>query len=394
MKRVLVILVIFGIAGALSVTFTSAGAQGVGVVKIGEIEAQTGPNAIYGWMSSQGLAMAVREINDAGGFQVKGKTYTLQLMAPDTRGDPKEALVHLKRMLEVEQVRYVFGPFLSNVFLTVRPYAQQFNGKFLMMGGATRIHDYIGTPGHDFLIRTWNWDVGPHGFGALMADYAAKNLGMKKVALLLQNDQGGKVMEDIYAELFKQRGIAYRIDYFEPGTKDFSPFLAKIAAWKPDFLFPGYSDSYLYDIVRQATESGLIKKFFLTRGSLGPGLKNENTIDQYIVYVPKYFEEAEKTQPKVRKFIGAYKTFYKRDFPYDQAPLCSSSCYDHVYMLVEAMKRAGTVDDVAAVKRALLGMTYDGLWKLQFDPRGEEIFDFDIVVLKKGGAVQAFHITP
>ena len=374
--------------------FGFAPAYGQEVVKIGQIEAQTGPNAIYGWMSSQGVPIAVDEINKAGGFQVGNKTYKLQLVALDTRGDPKEAAVHLKRLLEVEGAKFVFGPFLSNVFLTVRPYAQQFNGKFLMWGGATRIHDYVGTPGHEFLMRTWNWDVGPGGFGELMVDHLIKTAGVKKIAMLIQNDQGGKVLEDIYVPLFKKKGIEYRLDYFEPGTKDFSPVLAKIAAWKPDFLFTSYADSYLYDIVRQATEAGQLRKFFLVRGSLGPGLKNKDGIDEYLVYVPKYFEEAEKKDAKVQKFVAAYKAFHRRDFPYDQAPLCSSSCYDHVYMLVEAMKKAGTVDDVAAVRKQLQSMTYDGMWKLRFDERGEEVFNFDIVRLKKGGAIEVIHINP
>jgi branched-chain amino acid transport system substrate-binding protein len=363
------------------------------VVKIGQIEAQTGPNAIYGWMSSQGTALAVDEINKAGGFKVGSKTYKLQLIALDTRGEPKEASVQLKRLVEVDQAKYIFGPFLSNVFLAVRPYAAELNGKILMWGGATRIHDYVGTPGHEFLMRTWNWDAGANGFGELMVDQLAKQ-GVKKIALLYQNDQGGKVMEDIYVAMFKKKGIEARLDYFEPGTKDFSTVLAKIATWKPDYLFPGYADSYIYDIVRQATETGQLKKFFLVRGSLGPGLKNKDALDEYMVYVPKYFEEAEKKDPKVQKFIKAYKDFYKRDFPYDQAPLCSSSCYDHVYMLVEAMKKAGTVDDPAAVKKALLGMTYEGLWTIRFDDKGEEIFNFDVVRLKKGGALEVTHINP
>src|SRR5439155_1438548 len=54
----------------------SVGAQDV--VKLGQIEAQTGPNAIYGWMSSQGTALAVDEVNKAGGFSVGGKAYKLQ----------------------------------------------------------------------------------------------------------------------------------------------------------------------------------------------------------------------------------------------------------------------------------------------------------------------------
>ena len=381
------------LASIVAVVLAATAAEAQNVVKLGQIEAQTGANAIYGWMSSQGTALAVDEINKTGGFTVGGKTYTLQLIALDTRGEPKEASVQLKRLIEVDGAKYIFGPFLSNVFLAIRPYAAEFNGKILMWGGATRIHDYVGTPGHDFLMRTWNWDAGANGFGELMVDGLAKQ-GVKKIALLYQNDQGGKVMEDIYVAMLKKKGIEARLDYFEPGTKDFSTVLAKIAAWKPDYLFPGYADSYIYDIVRQATETGQLKKFFLVRGSLGPGLKNKDALDEYMVYVPKYFEDAEKKDPKIQKFIKAYKDFYKRDFPYDQAPLCSSSCYDHVYMLVEAMKKAGTVDDPAAVKKALMSMTYEGLWRLRFDEKGEEIFNFDVVRLTKGGAIEVTHINP
>jgi branched-chain amino acid transport system substrate-binding protein len=194
--------------------------------------------------------------------------------------------------------------------------------------------------------------------------------------------------------LFKAAGIDLQIELFEPGTKDFSAPLAKLAAGKPDYLFPGYTDAVLYDIVRQATETGLFTRFFLVRGSMGPGLKNKDQIDDYIAYLPKYFEIAEKTEPKVQKFISAYKAFYKRDFPYDQAPLCSSSCYDHVYMLVEAMKRAGTVDDVAKVKKEMLSFTYPGMWNIRYDSTGEAVFGFDVIHMKKGGAITTTHIEP
>jgi branched-chain amino acid transport system substrate-binding protein len=371
-----------------------AGAQAQDVVKIGQIEAQTGANAIYGWMGSQGVPMAVDEINKAGGFKVGDKTYKLELISLDTRGDPKEATIQLKRLLEQDHARFVFGPFLSNVFVTVLPYAKQFNGKFLLLGGATRIHDFVGKPEHDFIIRTWNWDAGPNGFGARMVDYLIATAAPKKVAMLFQNDQGGKVLGEIYEPLFKAKGIETVTEYFDPGTKDFTPVLAKLAAFKADYLFPGYSDAPLYDIVRQATEGNFIRKFFLVRGSLGPGMKNKDGIEDYIVYVPKYFEEAEKTTAAVKKFIEAYKAFHKRDFPYDQAPLCSSSCYDHVYMLVEAMKKAGTVEDVGKIRAALLSTSYSGLWTIKFDANGEQIFDFDIAHLKKGGAIKITRVEP
>jgi branched-chain amino acid transport system substrate-binding protein len=386
MSRVLFVAAVLAILGV-----PMASAQEV--VKIGQIEAQTGTLASYGWMGVQGAGLAVDEINRAGGFKVGNKTYKLQLISPDTRANPQEALIQLKQLLEQEKVKYVFGPFLTNVFNGIEPYATQNNGKFLMMGGATAMHAALAAPNHEYILRTWNWDSGPSGFGQLMVDYL-KNQGVKKVAMLFQNDAFGKVAVDIYTPIFKSKGIDLQVELFEPGTKDFSAPLSKLAAGKPDYLFPGYTDAVLYDIVRQATETGLFKRFFLVRGSMGPGLKNKDLIDDYIAYLPKYFEEAEKKEPKVQQFIASYKKFYKREFPYDQAPLCSSSCYDHVYMLVEAMKRAGTVDDVAKVKKELMSFTYHGIWNIRYDSTGEAVFGFDVVHMKKGGAITSTHVEP
>ena len=380
-------------AAAIAAAFTASSAAAQDVVKIGQIEAQTGPLATYGWMGFQGAKLAIEEINKSGGFKVGAKTYKLELVAHDTRGNPQEALIQMKQLLEQAKVKYVFGPFLTNVFNGIEPYATQNNGKFLMMGGATAIHAQLGTPNREYLMRTWNWDAGEAGFGQLMVDYLKKQ-GPKKAAMLFQNDAFGKVAVDIYTPIFKAAGIDLAIELFEPGTKDFSAPLAKLAAGKPDYLFPGYVDSVLYDIVRQATETGLYKNFFTVRGSMGPALKNKDLIDNYIAYLPKYFEEAEKKEPKAKAFVAAYKAAYKGDFPYDQAPLCSSSCYDHVYMLVEAMKKAGTVDDVAKVKAALMSTTYNGVWNIRYDKTGEAVFGFDVLHMKKGGSITSTHIEP
>ena len=380
-------------AVSLAVIAWTAAASAQSIVKIGEIEAQTGALNTYGWMSSQGMRMAVDEINKAGGFDVAGKKYKLELVNPDTQGNPQQALIQLKKMLEEDKIKYVFGPFLTNVFKGIEGYAKPHNGEFLLMGGATQIHYELGKPGNEYLIRTWNWDAGPSGFGTLMVDYLKKK-GVKKVAMLMQNDAFGHVAADIYREAFKSAGIGFQENWFEPGTKDYSAVLSKIGADKPDYLFPGYTDAVLYDIVQQATQLG-ITNFWLVRGSLGPALKNKDYIDDYVAYIPKYFEEAQNNEPKVKKFVEAYKAFYKtKDFPYDQAPLCSSSCYDQVYMLVEAMKRAGTVDDVAKVKQALQSFTYEGLWNIRYDKTGEEVINFDIVDVQKGGKITVTHQQP
>jgi branched-chain amino acid transport system substrate-binding protein len=64
---------IVSVAAAIA-SFASLPAGAQEVVKLGEIEAQTGSLNTYGWMSAQGTRMAVDKINKDGGFQVGGKT--------------------------------------------------------------------------------------------------------------------------------------------------------------------------------------------------------------------------------------------------------------------------------------------------------------------------------
>src|SRR5262249_45032537 len=160
-----------------------------------------------------------------------------------------------------------FGPFLTNASNGIEPYATQNNGKFLMMGGATAINPKLGQPDHDHLLRTWNWDAVPSGLDQLLVDYLSMHEA-RKVAMLFQTHAFGKIAVGLCAPILKQAGIDLRFELFEPGAKDFAAPLAKLGAGKPDFLFPGYTDAVLYDIVRQATETVPFKRFFLVRGSM------------------------------------------------------------------------------------------------------------------------------
>ena len=225
------------VAAAAATCVLSGAALSQTSVRLGELEAQTGAINTFGWMSSQGTRLAVDEINKAGGFEVGGKKYVFDLHQVDTRGEPREATVQFRKMME-EKIPYVFGPFLSNVFNAIRPIAEQNDGKFLMLGGGTSLHDALGKPNTSFLMRTWNWDAGPQGFGTLMVQYI-KKLGARKVAMLFQNDAAGRVAVDIYKRIFSDADIELSVDMFEPGTKDFTSSLAKIAATNLTICFQG-----------------------------------------------------------------------------------------------------------------------------------------------------------
>lgn len=378
------------VCSAAIFTFVVASVARADVVLIGQIEAQTGPVASYGLMSVRGVAMAADEINKAGGFKVNGKTYTLAVKSDDTRGDPKEGVIQIKKLLEQDKVKFVFGPTTSGVFATVMPYAERMNGKFLWLNGASRGHAIVGTPNFSSYIRTWNWVSGKDGTGTRLTEYVKKTLAPKKIGMLFPNHEGGKVTAEVVTELLKESKVDYVVEFYDVSVKDFGPSLSKLASQGADVLVPGIGtdEAAVSDMIRQAAEGNYFKKFVAYNGGiLSPGLRNKDLIDVYIFDTPKYFQQAEKTEPKVKKFVEDYKKAYKEDFPYSLAPTCVTACYDHVFMLVKAMQAAGSVDDIAKIRAAFLKNTYEGVWTLGFDEKGEQRIDFDIVHMVKGGNI-------
>ena len=66
----------------------------------------------------------------------------------------------------------------------------------------------------------------------------------------------------------------------------------------------------------------------------------------------------------------------------------------HTTVLIEAMKKARSVTDVAAIKKELLSITYEGLWTQKFDPTGAGIHSYEIAELRKGGALKLNLVKP
>ncbi len=381
-----------GLAAVIGLGLASAEAQNT--VKIGEIEAQTGPLNTYGWMSAQGMRMAVDEINKAGGFAVAGKTYTLELLNPDTQGNPQQALIELKKMLEEEQVRFVFGPFLTNIYKGIEPYATGFGGKFLLIGGATAIHFDLGKPQHGYLIRSLELGRGSRRLRLAHGGRTSRSAAPRKWRCSCRTTPSATSRATSTRRSSKRRASPSRRSGSSPAPPTSRACSPRSRPPSPTISSPATPTPCSTTSCARRPRSGLTR-FWLVRGSLGPGLKNKEALDDYIIYIPKYFEEAEKSEPKVKKFIADYKAFYKTaDFPYDQAPLCSSSCYDHVFMLVEAMQKAGTRRRRGEGEGGPALLHLRGLWNMRFDASGEEVFNFDVVDIKKGGKIEVTHFAP
>ena len=94
-----------GTALAAAISASAAGALAQEVVNIGWTGPLSGGAALYGKNTLSGLELSAKEINDAGGFEVGGKKYTLNIVPLDDKYSPSEAAVNAKRLREVRTPR-------------------------------------------------------------------------------------------------------------------------------------------------------------------------------------------------------------------------------------------------------------------------------------------------
>lgn len=355
----------------------SATAQS-GVVKLGVIGSLTGPHSGWDSPASEGVRMAVSEINAKGGLAVGGKKYTFSIVEEDAQSKPDVAASAAQKLLSDDDIRFVVGVLTSTPGVPVAN--QMARAKVLYIGGFTAMDGLVGTPGKELMLRALASDaIVAKGFVP-----AAKSvLEARRIGMLLPNDDVSKSIVDTYTPLFKQNGVeVVMVEHFQPGTTDFAPVLRKFQNQQLDSMFIGYSDPDAEAIIRQSLEvGGLPKKFAYRGGSGAPALKYANQIDAFLWQILTR-DLASPSDDKVKEWIGRYKAFTKKDV--SAQTYWALTFYDSIFMLAKAIEQAGAVNDPAAVATKLKGMRYDGVRRMSYDEKGHAITDIDIGILKSG----------
>jgi branched-chain amino acid transport system substrate-binding protein len=345
-------------------------------VKIGLIGSLTGPHSGWDVPASEGLRMAVSEINAAGGFTVAGKRYSFAIVEEDAQSKPDAAAAAAQKLLSDDDIHAVFGVLTSTPGMAAAvPIGK---AKVLYVGGFTSLDTLIGTPGHELFLRALDSDAiaaGP------FVQEVVKEFGVKKIGMLLPNEDVSKSIVKTYQPLFEKAGVqVLMVEYFQPGTTDFAPVLRKFQRQGLDGLFIGYSDPDAEAIVRQSLEVGDLPTRFIYRGGSGaPAAKYASRIDGFAWQIlTRDLDTA--SDPKVKGWIDRYKAFTKKDVT--PTTYWALAFYDTLFMLARAMEAADSVTDAKAIASKLQGMHYDGVRAMNFDAQGHARTDIDIGFIK------------
>jgi branched-chain amino acid transport system substrate-binding protein len=342
--------VAIGAVNAANEAAQPAKAESKDPIVIGHYGSLTGAEATFGQSTSEGIRLAIRELNAAGGIDGR----MVELKEYDTKGDPKEANLAVTRLVKSDKVVAVLGEVASGLSLAAAPVCQK-AGVPMISPSSTNVRV---TKVGDMIFRVCFIDPF-QGFAC--AKFASENLKATKAAMLY--DQKAPYSVDLAKEFKKafekMGGKVVAEQTYSGGDGDFTAQLTNIAASKPDVLFvPGYYT----DVGNIALQ---VRKLGITCPMLGgDGWDSEQlgkTAGKAIegsFYSNHYAPDQPDEQ--VKQFISKYQGAYGGKTPDGLAALG----YDAANILFDAMKRAKSTDGkklrdaIAATKdfKAVTGM--------------------------------------
>ena len=359
---------------------SSAKASGDSIT-IGTVTTNSGTAAAYGEAEVKGFELAVSEINAKGG--INGKKVKLESM--DDKGDATEASNAYNKLAGDNNVLAVAGPTISATTAAVAPLADQ--SKLVTIAPAAT-SDSIETG--NYLFRTCFKDSYQ---GEVAARFAAENLKVKKVAVLYgTGDPYSSGVGEAFAKAAEKLGLEV-VDKESSSSADdteYSSQLQKIQASGAELLYAPYYYSvagpYIIPQARSVGFEGYV---------MGPdgydGLKLTGDKSQYNkTYYTTHYSADDNTNTKVQDFIKSYKSKNNAE-PNTFAALG----YDTIYMIKQAIEKAGKNATREDVRNAVASMTFDGVTgKFTMDKSGSPTKSVIVLEMKDGKPVYNTTVQP
>ncbi|WP_373657743.1 ABC transporter substrate-binding protein [Sporomusa acidovorans] len=311
-------------------------------IKIGGNFELTGSVANYGKQAVNGIQLAIKQANAAGG--INGKQ--IKLVMADNKSEAAEATNAITKLITQDKVVTVLGPATSSNTIATLQVSQDNKVPLITPTGTSE------------KITVDNGKTRPYAFrscfidplqGTIMANFASNTLKAKTAAIYIDSSSDySKGLAQSFESVFtKNGGQILGQEAFLQKDQDFKSTLTKIKAMNPDVVFlPAYYEE-VGKIVKQAREMGMNMPFLGADGwddakvvEIAGAAPLNNT------YFCSHFS-SQDTDPNVVKFREAYKQ------EYNQEPgVFAALGYDAGLFLIDALKRANSTDP-AKIRDAL-----------------------------------------
>jgi branched-chain amino acid transport system substrate-binding protein len=349
-----------GSSGSSSSGSSSSG-TGTGTVTIGTETGLTGADQAVGVPQENGIALAADQINAAGGFTVAGKKYKINIVSEDDTSTPTVGVEVVQKLLG-QNVHFLLGVLSSDVVQAFLPIISTNSSLITIASGAA----LPSLTTHPNIFRS----ASPTTQDTAMDLNYIKQRGWKTIGIFTDRTHAGYVEETpIEDKMLGSIGVKIvDSEEYTIGDTQYGAQLSKMLAKHPQVIdLRGYATDALR-IVIQARQLGYTGPFITTSGPIAAEVTSENATkymnNVYSLSTPGVLEiagaPAGKYPAATIAAAKALSTAYQAKFK--SAPgLLTGFSYGTLYVLVQAMKDAGSTTNISAISTALEKLTYSSV---------------------------------
>jgi len=341
-------------------------------LRVGFLTVKTGPLAAGGAQQEEGAALFVKE---RGGMLAGRK---VELITADTAGNPSIARTRAQELVERNKVHAMIGPLATNEALAIDDYVRQSEVPMITTTSSATV---------DAKTRKLNpWVL--HAFGTApqvtyaLGDYAAKTLGLKRVAIVAEDFTYGYEGAGGFQLTFEAAGGKVVQKIWPPlNQPEYGPIVAQI---KPDVdaVYMGFAGSNPLRFLKTYSDYGLKATI--------PVLGNTTSTDEGILrsmgeealgVVTAGWYAAGLDTPDNQKFVAGIRAQFGRD-----PGFYTAGPYTALLILEAALAAVGgKAEDKAPFLKALHEVRLSGgpVGPIRLDEFGTPIMDIHIRRVEK-----------
>jgi branched-chain amino acid transport system substrate-binding protein len=328
--RKLLLVMVLGIVVSVFLGAGQGNAQQKAPYPVGLVSDLTGRMSDMGTAVKRGMEIAVERVNAGGG--VNGR-----LLKPtyyDGESDPSKAVLHTKRLIEVDKAIMVTGYNLSGSTMASIQTAE--SGKTVLNSASASEKIWIPT-------KKWTYNVVPRQWEASipMLIEVLQQKGAKKIAYVYIDTTYGQTGKETFDRAVKEMKFTPAItEKYAPGSTDVGPQITHIKAAGADgvLITGNLADTVM--VIKNARDMGFTGPIVSDYAIVGP---------EFIQLGGKYVEgivttslkalvapELAAGDPQKKIATDLYNEYTKR---HGMFSLYAGHTWDIVYLLVEALKK-------------------------------------------------------
>jgi branched-chain amino acid transport system substrate-binding protein len=322
-----------GVAAATSPLWINIARAQTGTIKIGFPVPLSGPYSAEAQDQVRCAQLAIKEFNDAGGFNGR----MAELLVRDDKLNPGEAATRALELIEKDKVEFMVGSLSAATQLSINAVCRDRKILFNSISQSDAINE-----AKDWSLFTFHEALNPHLTAGAVARYAFPKFG-KNIVYLTADYAYGHEMVRGFQRAGGPLGAKTLADIRHPiGTSDFSAFLPRIQALKPDVLVLNNFGRDLINSAKQATDFGLKEKTKIITPILLYTARMAGGADAFegVLGGTSYYWGMEDKIPSAKAFNDKFRKAYGGGVPSDYGALG----YAGVRSVLQAVKDAKSTD--------------------------------------------------